>query len=71
MPDVFTTAKRSEVMSRIRWRGNKNTELALMKLLRAARITGWRRQVRLKVEGRPTSPRSPPRRSSEGVGVPA
>ena len=47
MPDVFTKAKRSEVMSRIRGRGNKTTELALAKLLRAARITGWRRNQKL------------------------
>jgi DNA mismatch endonuclease (patch repair protein) len=45
MPDVFTKAKRSEVMSRIRGRGNKDTELALAKLLRANRITGWRRHL--------------------------
>lgn len=43
MADVFTKAKRSEVMSRIRGRGNKDTELALAKLLRRHRITGWRR----------------------------
>ncbi len=43
MADVFTKAKRSEVMSRIRGRGNKDTELALMKLFRASGITGWRR----------------------------
>jgi DNA mismatch endonuclease (patch repair protein) len=30
-------------MSRIRGRGNKDTELALAKLLRRHRITGWRR----------------------------
>jgi len=30
-------------MSRIRSRGNKDTELALAKLFRANRITGWRR----------------------------
>ena len=45
MSDVFTKAKRSEVMSRIRSRGNKDTELALAKLLRRYRITGWRRQL--------------------------
>ena len=39
MPDVFTKAKRSEVMSRIRGRGNKETELALMRLFRLHRIT--------------------------------
>jgi DNA mismatch endonuclease (patch repair protein) len=43
MPDVFTKAKRSEVMSRIRGHGNKDTELALAKIFRAHRITGWRR----------------------------
>ena len=43
MADVFTKAKRSEVMSRIRGRGNKDTELALMKLLRRHHVTGWRR----------------------------
>jgi len=43
MPDVFTKAKRSQVMSRIRGHGNKETELALVKLFRANGITGWRR----------------------------
>ena len=43
MPDVFTKAKRSEVMSRIRGVGNKGTELALIRVFRAHRITGWRR----------------------------
>jgi DNA mismatch endonuclease (patch repair protein) len=43
MPDVFTKAKRSEVMSRIRGRGNKGTELALAELLRQHCIKGWRR----------------------------
>jgi DNA mismatch endonuclease (patch repair protein) len=44
MPDVFTKAKRSQVMSRIRGRGNKDTELALAKLMRRHGISGWRRQ---------------------------
>jgi len=44
MPDVFTKTKRSEVMSRIRGHGNKATELALLRLFRAHRITGWRRR---------------------------
>jgi DNA mismatch endonuclease (patch repair protein) len=47
MPDVFTKAKRSEVMSRIRSRGNKDTELALAKLFRRHKITGWRRNQKL------------------------
>jgi len=48
MADVFTKAKRSEVMSRIRGRGNKDTELALAKIFRAQRITGWRRQAEIR-----------------------
>ncbi len=54
MSDVFTKAKRSDVMSRIRSRGNKETELALAMLLRADGIVGWRRHlmVRVAVEGR-------------------
>jgi DNA mismatch endonuclease, patch repair protein len=51
MTDVFTKAKRSEVMSRIRGRGNKETELALAILLRKAGITGWRRNQ--KIFGKP------------------
>ncbi len=53
MADVFTKAKRSEVMARIRSRGNKDTELALAKLLRTHGITGWRRHV--EVNGKPRS----------------
>jgi DNA mismatch endonuclease (patch repair protein) len=44
MPDVFTKAKRSEVMARIRGRGNKETELVLMRLFRTHGVIGWRRQ---------------------------
>ena len=51
MPGVFTNRKRSEVMSRIRGRGNEGTELALAKLLQAQGITGWRRQQALRFGG--------------------
>jgi len=40
MPDVFTPAKRSAVMARIRGSGNKDTELRLIMLFRAYSITG-------------------------------
>lgn len=43
MPDVFTRKKRSEVMSQIRGRGNKSTELRFIEVLRHFRVTGWRR----------------------------
>ena len=45
MPDVFTPAKRSEVMSRIRSTGNAATEMRFRAMLRAEKITGWRRHV--------------------------
>jgi DNA mismatch endonuclease (patch repair protein) len=41
--DVFTKKKRSLVMAAIRSKGNKATELKLASILRAARISGWRR----------------------------
>ena len=41
--DVFNKAKRSEVMSRIRGRGNRTTELSMINLFRRHGITGWRR----------------------------
>ena len=47
MPDIFTKAKRSDVMARIRSRGNRNTELALVRVFRAERITEWRRHVQI------------------------
>ena len=43
--DVFDPQKRSEVMSRIRGRGNESTELAMVMVLKGARITGWRRHI--------------------------
>jgi len=46
---VFSKSKRSEVMSRIRSRGNKATELALARLLRVNKISGWRRHVQISV----------------------
>jgi DNA mismatch endonuclease (patch repair protein) len=57
MTDVFSKAKRSEVMSRIRSRGNRDTELALAGLLRANGIKGWRRH--LEIRGRAMLPRGP------------
>lgn len=48
MADIFTKAKRSDVMSRIRSHGNKDTEVALANFFRRHGITGWRRQLRLR-----------------------
>ncbi len=54
MPDVFTKAKRSDVMSRIRSRGNQATELALVRVFRANGITGWRRHLQIRIAERGT-----------------
>ena len=47
MTDIWPKRKRSEVMSRIRSHGNKATELRLIEVFRAYRITGWRRNQKL------------------------
>jgi DNA mismatch endonuclease (patch repair protein) len=49
MADVFSKTKRSEVMSLIRGRGNKETELALAKLLRHNGIKGWKRHLQISI----------------------
>lgn len=43
MADVFDAAKRSEIMSRVKGRGNLATEVRLLHLFREQRIRGWRR----------------------------
>lgn len=50
--DRVTKEKRSEMMAAIKGRGNLSTEVALMKILRKEKITGWRRHYN-RVEGRP------------------
>lgn len=47
MNDIWTKKKRSEVMSRVRSHGNKDTELALICFFRQKGICGWRRHVSL------------------------
>jgi DNA mismatch endonuclease, patch repair protein len=47
MADIWTKRKRSEVMSLIRSHGNKATELRLIEVFQAYRITGWRRKQTL------------------------
>lgn len=48
MSDVFDSEKRSEVMRKVRSKGNKSTELKLIALFRENGITGWRRNYRVK-----------------------
>ena len=45
--DVFSRRERSRIMSRIRSRGNAATELRVVELFRAHKITGWRRNQKL------------------------
>jgi len=45
--DIWTSAKRSQVMASVKGKGNKSTELALIALLRAGSINGWRRHLPL------------------------
>ena len=43
MADVFSVRKRSAIMARVRCRENVRTELALLRILRRHKLTGWRR----------------------------
>src|ERR1700756_3893297 len=45
--DKFSKAKRSWIMSRVRGKGNRATELRLLLLFRKYKIPGWRRNSRL------------------------
>lgn len=51
MADVFDAATRSWVMGRVRSRGNRSTEMAFANVLRAQKISGWRRNYPL--DGKP------------------
>ena len=47
MTDTFTKEERSSIMRKIKSRGNKSTEIKLIELFKANRITGWRRYYTL------------------------
>ncbi|WRS28402.1 very short patch repair endonuclease [Oscillospiraceae bacterium MB08-C2-2] len=48
MPDVYDKATRSAVMSKVRSKGNKSTELRLIEVFHEYGITGWRRNYTVK-----------------------
>lgn len=43
MGDVFSPEKRSNIMSLVRSKGNKSTELKLIEFFKSQGITGWKR----------------------------
>lgn len=45
--DTVSKKRRSEIMRAVRSRGNRVTELALVRLLRQYKISGWRRHAGL------------------------
>jgi len=47
MTDVFSKEKRSQVMSAVRSKGNKSTEIALINIFKSHKISGWRRNFNL------------------------
>jgi DNA mismatch endonuclease, patch repair protein len=50
--DRISKAKRSAIMSRIRGRGNQRTEKDVIRLLRDAKIKGWRRHLTIRLGDR-------------------
>lgn len=51
MADIFDKEKRSKIMSAIRSKRNRTTELKLIEIFKQNRIIGWRRNY--KVKGHP------------------
>lgn len=45
--DVFTVAKRSQIMSKVRSTGNASTELKLIAEFKERKIVGWRRNSKI------------------------
>jgi DNA mismatch endonuclease (patch repair protein) len=45
MADVFSPKRRSEIMSNVKGRENKATEIRLLKIFQEFGITGWRRHA--------------------------
>lgn len=48
MSDIWSKEKRSEVMGKVRSKGNKSTELLLIAQFKYFHITGWRRNYHVK-----------------------
>lgn len=48
MADVFDNKKRSDIMSKVRSKNNKSTELKLIKIFEENNIKGWRRNYPVK-----------------------
>lgn len=48
MTDVFTVKERSALMAKVRGKGNRSTEQRMLEVMRARRITGWRRHLRMR-----------------------
>ena len=47
MADVFDQYKRSDIMKRVRPKGNKSTELKLIEIFESLGVVGWRRNYQV------------------------
>jgi DNA mismatch endonuclease, patch repair protein len=54
--DIWTAEKRSQVMAKVRSRGNLSTEEALAKAFRRLGVTGWRRHLPVRIGDRAVRP---------------
>ncbi len=48
MADVFNSKKRSDIMSKVRSKNNKSTELKLIRIFKENNIKGWKRNYPVK-----------------------
>lgn len=54
--DMWTVTKRSQVMAKVRSRGNLSTEETLARAFRRLGVTGWRRHLPLRIGNRAVHP---------------
>ena len=47
MADIFTKDKRSEIMRKVKGKGNKTTETNLISWFKEKKISGWRRNYKI------------------------
>lgn len=52
MSDIVSHLKRSQIMATIKGQGNRTTEIAMVKLFKQQKISGWRRHS-INLPGRP------------------
>lgn len=65
MADLLSKARRSELMAKVRSRGNCTTEVRLAQAFRQAGVSGWRRHRQVRLRAAPKKTTAAPKKSSK------